>query len=138
VPAATVAWLIARMPNKPDNVQLPGGFAFTLPGDTVAVGSLRYTGSLLLRADVFAQSESEARQIVDAANTHLSLVRSIGLMVGTKGSDKDVRAAFESIQVAQKENVASFSATIPQSILKKIWSEAQSAGAAPVAPAQTR
>jgi hypothetical protein len=134
VPAASVAWLIDRIPNKPDNVQLPGGFALTLPGDTIAVGSLRYTGSLLFRADVFAQSESQARQIVDSANTHLALVRSISQFVGRKGTDKDVKAAFDSIQVEQKENVAVLTATIPPSVLKKLWSEAKSEGAMPAAP----
>lgn len=137
VPATSLAWLIYRIPNKPDNVQLPGGLAFTLPADTIAVGSLRYTGAALLRADVFAQSESQARQIVDSANNHLALVRSIGTWVGTRGSNKDVKAAFESIQVEQKENVAIFTATIPQSMLKKLWSEAQAENAAP-APAQNR
>lgn len=135
VPAASVAWLIDRIPNKPDNVQLPGGFAITLPGDTVAVGSLRYTGSLLFRADIFAQSESQAREIVDAANTHLALVRSIGQFVGRKGNDKDVKAAFDSIQVEQKENVATLTATVPQSVLKKLWSEAKAEGSVPAPPA---
>jgi hypothetical protein len=137
VPAGSVAWLIYRIPNKPDNVQLPGGLAFTLPADTVAVGSLRYTGSLLFRADVFAQSESQARQIADSANNHLALVRSIGHWVGTKGSNQDVKAAFESIQVEQKENVAIFTATIPPSMLKKLWSEVQTESTAP-APRQKR
>jgi hypothetical protein len=131
VPATSVAWMIDRIPNKPDNVQLPGGLSFTFPIDTVAVGSLRYTGSLLFRADVFAQSEGQAKQIVDSANTHLALVRSIGQWVGPRGPDKDIKAAFDSIQVEQKENVAVFTATIPQSILKKLWSEAQAEGAVP-------
>ncbi len=126
VPLGSLGWLIDRIPNKPDNIQLPGGFSLTLPGDTVAVASLRYTGSLLFRADVFAQSEAQAKQVVDSANNHLALVRGIGQIMGNRGPDKDVRAAFESIQVAQKENVAVFTATIPQTILKKIWSEAQS------------
>ena len=128
-----MAWLIDRIPNKPDNVELPGGFAITLPAEAVAVGSLRYTGSLLLRADVFAQSEAQARQIVDSANSHLALVRSIGQFIKTKGPDQDIKAAFDSLQATQKENVATFTATIPQSILKKIWSEAQSQGAIPTA-----
>ena len=136
VPLGSLAWLIDRIPNKPDNIQLPGGFGLTIPGDTVAVASLRYTGSLLFRADVFAQSEAQAKQIVDSANTHLALVRSIGQVMGKKGPDKDVKAAFDSIQVEQKENVAIFTATVPQTILKKIWSEAQSEGAVPVAPAR--
>ena len=49
VPLGSMAWLIDRIPNKPDNVELPGGFAITLPAEAVAVGSLRYTGSLLVR-----------------------------------------------------------------------------------------
>jgi len=134
VPFGSLAWLIDRIPNKPDNVQLPGGFAITLPAEAVAVGSLRYTGSLLLRADVFAQSEAQARQIVDSANSHLALVRSIGQFIKTKGPDQDIKAAFDSLQATQKENVAIFTATIPQSILKKIWSEAQSQGTLPGAP----
>jgi len=133
VPLGSMAWLIDRIPNKPDNVQLPGGFAITLPAEAVAVGSLRYTGSLLLRADVIAQSEAQARQIVDSANTHLALVRSIGQFIKTKGPDQDIKAAFDSLQATQKENVATFTATIPQSVLKKIWSEAQSQGAIPAA-----
>jgi hypothetical protein len=132
VPLGSLAWLIDRIPNKPDNVQLPGGFAITLPAEAVAVGSLRYTGSLLLRADVFAQSEAQARQIVDSANSHLALVRSIGQFIKTKGPDQDIKAAFDSLQATQKDNVATFTATIPQSVLKKIWSEAQSQGAVPV------
>jgi hypothetical protein len=136
VPATSLAWLIAHIPDKPDNVSLPGGFSLTLPGNTVAVGSLRYTGSLLFRADVFAQSEAQARQIADAANTHLALVRSIGQFVGKKGMDKDVKVAFDSIQVEQKENVTTLTATVPQSLLKKLWSEAKAEGPAPAAPPQ--
>jgi hypothetical protein len=131
VPLGSLAWLIDRIPNKPDNLELPGGFAITLPAEAVAVGSLRYTGSLLLRADVIAQSEAQARQIVDSANSHLALVRSIGQFIKTKGPDQDIKAAFDSLQATQKDNVATFTATIPQSILKKIWSEAQSQGAVP-------
>jgi hypothetical protein len=129
-----MAWLIDRIPNRADNLELPGGFSITLPADGVAVGSLRYTGSLLLRADIFAQSEAQAKQIVDSANAHLALVRSLGQLIKTKGPDQDIRAAFDSIQATQKENVAVFTATIPQSILKKIWSEAQSQGAISGAP----
>jgi hypothetical protein len=136
IPLGSVAWLMDRISSKPDNIQLPGGFTLTLPGDTVAVGSLRYAGSLLLRADVFAQSEAQAKQIVDSANTHLALVRGIGQIMGNRGPDKDIKTAFESIQVAQKENVAVFTATVPQTILKKIWAEAQPEATTP-APAFT-
>src|SRR5258708_1339122 len=102
VPVTSVAWLIGRIPDEPDAVQLPGGLSFSFPGSGVAVASLRYNGALLCQADVFAQSESEAKQIVDSANSHLALARGIAQFMGTKGPDKDVKAAFASIQVQQK------------------------------------
>jgi hypothetical protein len=131
VPITSVAWLIGRIPAEPDAVQLPGGLSFSFPASAVAVASLRYNGALLCQADVFAQSESEARQIVDSANGHLALVRSIAQWVGTKGSDQDVKAAFASIQVQQKEKTAVFTATIPPAILRKIWTEVQTESPAP-------
>ena len=131
VPLTSPAWLIYYVPDQPDAVQLPGGFGFDLPPGSIAVASLRYTGSLLFRADVFAQSEAQARQITDSANTHLALVRSIGQAMGARGPDQDIKAAFDSIHVEQKENAAVFTATIPQSLIKKIWSEVRTEGAAP-------
>jgi hypothetical protein len=126
VPMASVAWVITRTSNQPEEaITLPGGFTAGLPPDTVLVGSLRYGGSLLLRADVFAQSEAQAKEIVESASTHLALVRSIGASLGARGEDKDLKSAFDSIQIAQKENVAVFTATIPKSLIRKIWSEAQ-------------
>ncbi len=136
VPVGSLAWLIDRIPNKQGNLQLPGGFALTLPADAVAVGSVRYTGNLLLRADLITQNEAQAKQIADSANTNLTMVRSIGQSLGMKGPDADIKAAFDSIQVAQKENVAVFTATVPQTILKKIWSEARQQPATPT-PSQT-
>ncbi|MGC2695570.1 MAG: hypothetical protein WA738_07245, partial [Candidatus Angelobacter sp.] len=85
----------------------------------------------LFRADLFAQSQAQAKQIVDSANTHLALMRSISQFMKTRGPDKDVKAVFDSIQAEQKENVAVFTATIPESLIKKLLSEAQAEGAVP-------
>src|SRR6266852_3284613 len=125
VPMTSVAWLIGRIPDEPDAIQLPGGLSLGFPANAVAVASLRYNGALLCQADIFAQSEPDARQIVDSANTHLALARTIAQWMGTKGPDSDVKAAFTSIQVRQKEKMAIFTATIPPGILKKIWTEVQ-------------
>ncbi|HEU4417257.1 MAG TPA: hypothetical protein VFT65_20885 [Candidatus Angelobacter sp.] len=138
VPVASLGWLIDRIPDKPEDVPLPGGFSLSLPPDTTAVASIRYTGSLLFRADLFAQSQDRAKQIVDAANTHLSLMRSITQLMKARGPDQDVKAVFDSIKAEQKENVAVFTATIPESIIRKLLSEAQAETAAPVAPPQRR
>ena len=138
VPVASLGWLINHIPDKPQDIPLPGGFSLSLPPDTVAVASVRYAGALLFRADLFAQSEARAKQIVEAANTHLSLMRSISQLMKTRGPDQDVKAVFDSIKAEQKENVAVFTATIPESIIKKLLSEAQAETAAPAAPPQRR
>jgi len=53
----------------------------------------------------------------------------VALAVGNKGADPDVKAAIDSITVQQRENIAIFSATLPQRMLKKLFSEAQSQAA---------
>ncbi len=108
VPLGSLAWLIDRIPNKPDNVQLPGGFAITLPAIPSRLARCATPALCSLRADVFAQSEAQARQIVDSANSHLALVRSIGQFIRNKGPDQDVKAAFDSIQVDAKRKCGDF------------------------------
>src|SRR5262245_54607193 len=108
VPFGSLGWLISRISSKPNNVQLPCGFGLPLPGDTVAEASLRCTASPLLRAEAVAQSQAQAEQIVGSAKTHLALVRGIGQVIKTRGPDQDIKAAFDSIHVEQKENVAVF------------------------------
>ena len=103
--------------------------------NTVTVASLRYQGDLLVRADVIAGSENQAKQVVDSAGAFVSMYRTVSRSIGTKGADPDVKAAIDSITVQQKDNIAVFSATLPQRALKKIFSEAQSQAAASSSPA---
>jgi hypothetical protein len=126
VPFTSAAWLVYRVPSQAGAAQLPGGLNFDFLQNTTGVISLRYSGALQLRADVFAESEAEAKDVAESAHNFLSLYRSIAQSVGTRGSDKDVKKAFDSIQIDQKENRAIFTATIPPAFLKKIASDAQS------------
>jgi hypothetical protein len=127
VPGASLAWIISRIPAKSSAPQI-GGLTFSFLENTVTVGSVRYDGSLLLRAEVFAVTETEARRVVDSANTFLALNRSVGRTMGTKGADADVKAALDSIHVEQKGNRAVFTAVLPHTFLKKILTEARSEG----------
>ncbi len=139
VPLTSLAWVIDRIPANSNTPQLPGGLNFSFLENTVAVASLRYNGTLLFQADVFAATEADARRVMDSANTFLAVYRTATGLVRTKGSDADVKAALESIHVEQKGNVAVFTATFSQNFLKKILSEAQPeslAGAASPAPTQ--
>ncbi len=125
VPAGSLAWMIDRIPANSDAPQLPGGLNFGFLENTVALVSLRYDGNLLLRADVFAPSEADARKVVDSANTFLLVYRSVSRSVGLRGNDPDVKAALNSIQVEQKGEAAIFTATFSEKFLKKILAEAQ-------------
>ena len=131
VPAASMAWMITRIPAKPNGVELPGGMSVSFHQEAVAVASLRYAGALLFRADFLTQSEDDARQLTDSLHTFLALSRSVGQSLGTNGRDPDIKAAFDSVQIQQNGNTAVVTATLPQNFLKKAVSEIQLEGNAP-------
>ena len=124
VPAGSLGWVIDRIPPNA-NGQLPGGLNFSFLEDTVVVASLRYSGSALFRADVFAQDEAHARRLIDSANAFLSMYRSVSGSVGARGNDADVKAALDSIRVEQRGSVAVFTAEFSERFLKKLWSGVQ-------------
>ena len=129
VPSASLAWIIGRVSAKSGAPQI-GGLTVGFLENTVTVGSVRYDGSLLLRAEVFAVTETEAKHVVDSANAYLALSRSLGRTRGTKEADADVKAALNSIHVEQKGSTAVFTAVLPNAVLKKILPEARSGGPA--------
>jgi len=130
VPLGSVAWMIDHIPANSAAPQLPGGVSVSFLENTVVVASLRYSGSAHLRADVFTYSEADAKQVADSAAAFLALYRSIAKSVGPRGSDVDVKEAFDSIRVEQKGNVATFTATLSPNFLKKIVSDVQPGGLA--------
>jgi hypothetical protein len=133
VPTASLAWMIARV--KPSQqAQLPGGWSFDFLENTISVVSLRFTGEIHLRADVFAGTENDATRIVDSASSFLSMYRAVERTVGSRGADPDVKAAIESIRIEQKNNVAQITATVPQRFVRKIASEASTGITSPAAP----
>jgi hypothetical protein len=136
VPVASLAWMIDRIPANSDAPQLPGGLNFSFLENTVAVASLRYNGAVLFRADVFASNEADARRVTESASTFFALSRSVSRSLGAKGTDPDVKAALDSIQVEQKGSAAVFTATFSEKFVKKILSETQPEGlaAAPATP----
>jgi hypothetical protein len=125
VPLGSLAWMIDRVPKSSDAPQLPGGLSFGFLENTVAVVSLRYTDTLLLRADVIAPGEAEARRVTESANASLLMYRSVAQSLGSRGSDPDVKAAVDSVRVQQNGRVTTFTAELSNRFLKKILMEAQ-------------
>lgn len=132
VPATALAWLIARMPANSKSAQLPNGWSFDFLENTVTVASLRYRGDALFQADVIAATDSDAKRVADAITAFLWISRSAAQSLNPRGTDPDVKAAFDSIQVGQNKNVAVVTATLSQRMLKKLVTEAQPESTAPV------
>jgi hypothetical protein len=129
VPFFSAAWLVYRVPSQPGRAQLPEGLSFDFLQNTTGVISLRLplwlSSECRFKAEVFTESDAAAEEVAESAHNYLALYRSIAQSLGTKGGDRDVRKAFDSIQVEQKENRAIFTAAISQAFLKKIASAAQ-------------
>ena len=64
------------------------------------------TGALHLRAEAWAGSDDDARNIADKLNVFLAMFHSAETSVGSPGSDADVKALFDSLQVRQEDNRA--------------------------------
>lgn len=131
VPATSLAWIIDRIRSGSGMPAQSFGPSFSFLENTVTVGSLRYNGSLLVRADIFAASETAAKQVLDSATTFLAVYRSVGRALGAKGADPDVKAAVESIRVEQQKNVVTVTAECSDKLLKKLQAEGKMEAIAP-------
>ena len=147
VPVASLAWLIDRISAGSSAPQLPLGFNFDFLENTVAVGSLQYTGDVHLRAGIIARDETAAKNVVQSADSFLALYHSVAQSVGAGGNDPDVKAAIDSIQIQQNKNVAVITATLSERVLRKLVSgnpaqaivpEASPTPAAPAKPPHRR
>lgn len=122
VPATSLAWMIGRIPagsGIQEQTYIP---SFSFLDNTIAVGSLRYNGSLLVRADVFAVSDADAKRVFDSINAFLALSGFLGRSTGMR-DDADVKTALNSIRVEQKGNVVTITGECSEKLLKKIQNE---------------
>jgi hypothetical protein len=145
VQLASPVWIVAHVePSSP----LFGAWSevFSKPADLVISASYNplhlplRAGVLHLRAEAWAGSDEEARNVTDKTNVFLGMFRSAEVSVGAPGSDADVKALFDSLQVRQEGSHAVLSAILPSGIFHKLGgSQAQTPDpAAPPAMAQPR
>ncbi len=140
VQLASPVWMVARV--EPD---APGfeewSSIFPKPADLVISASYNplhlplRTGALHVRAEAWASSDEDARNITDKANVVLTMFHSAEASVGSPGSDADVKALFDSLQVRQEANRAVLIATLPSGVLRKL---VEAPDQMPAQPEQTR
>jgi hypothetical protein len=76
--------------------------------------------ALHLRAEAWTSSDEDARDIAEKANVYLSMFRSAEVSVGSPGTDADLKALLDSLQVRQEGNRATLSAILPRTVLRKL------------------
>jgi len=147
VQLASPVWIVAHVqPGAPGF----GGWSSVFPKPADLVVSASYnplhlplrTGALHLRAEAWTGSNEDARNIADKLTVFLSLFHSAEISVGSPGSDADVKALFDSVQVRQEDSRAVLYAMVPTGVFRKaLESPAQMPVAGPPAaeqPAKTR
>ena len=91
-----------------------------------------------LRAEAFTQSPDEARLIADKANVFIALSHAAETSAGTHGTDADVKALFDSLQIKQENDHVVLTAAMPYGFLRKMLagSEPELGGPSVAAPAE--
>ena len=117
VPVGSLAWGLARSKN---NLPLPNGLEISVPEGVTWVGSLRYAGTLELKAQAIAASDADAQKITESLNTLLAIFHSVQSNSHTQGMDADVKNVFDSLQVTQEHNRAIVTASVPAGFLQKL------------------
>ena len=129
-------WIVAHV--EPSGPEFGGwGDVFSKPADVVISAGYNplhlplRAGALHLRAEALAGSVDDARGIADKLNTYLTVFHAAEGSVGGSGTDADVKALFESLQVRQEGDRATLNAYIPAGFLKKMLEESPAAAASP-------
>src|SRR5579863_1439050 len=140
VQLASPVWMVARVdPSAPAF----GGWSSVFPKPADLVISASYnplhlplrTGALHLRAEAWAGSNDDAHSIADKLNIFLTMFHSAETSVGSPGSDADVKALFDSLQVRQEDNRAVVYALVPTGVFRKLLEPpTPAAGTAPASP----
>ena len=137
VPLASLSFAILRIkPAEMSTLGEFGGWSFLFPKPAIAVISARYLRALHLRAEAFADNESDAQAIADKTSAFLSLFHAAEGSIGAHGTDTDVKAFFDSIKIERSGNRAILTATVPPGFIKKVLTEAPPEEAPVPVPAQ--
>jgi hypothetical protein len=125
VQLASPAWAVAHV--DPSSPQFGSWRDFlSRPADVVISASYNplhlplRAGALHVRAEAWAANDTDARNISDKMNLLLEMFHSAEVSVGSPGSDADVKALFDSLQVHQEDSHAVLLATLPTSVIRKL------------------
>jgi hypothetical protein len=125
VQLASPVWMVARVEPLAHESEAWSAI-FPKPADLVISASYNplhlplRVDALHVRAEAWAGSDEDARDIADKANVFLSMFRSAEVSVGSPGTDAELKALFDSLQVRQEGSRAILSAILPGGVLRKL------------------
>ena len=123
VPLASLSFAILRVQPGMTDLGGLGSWSLLFPKPAVVVISARYLRALHLRAEAFTNSSADAQAITEKAAAFLNLFHATEISVGAQGTDVDVKAFFDSLQVEQSGDRAVLTATVPAGFIKKVLTE---------------
>jgi hypothetical protein len=128
VPLGSVVWTIARPPaagasQEHGELLVPGGWSGLLPSGSVVIASARPLNDVHLRAEVIAPTEAAAQKFSEQMSTYITLFKSLEISLDAGGTDKDVKAAFGSLEIHQHKSEVDLTAKVPYGFFKKLLSE---------------
>jgi len=125
VPLASLAWAVFRVdPSMNVFPSSPDTWAKVLSEPAVMLASIRYLGTLHLRAVAFTGSEKQASALVDRVSAFLRLMHAAEVSLGAKVPDPDIRALFDSLEIQQQRERAVLNAKVPLGLVRKLLAEA--------------
>ncbi len=118
VPLLSGAWAIGRigLPFSEGGRITILGVGLPLPEDTTFIASLRYVGSLRLRVDEIAASDTAAQQSADALNQVLALLKPIFALradVSPSSSDDQLQKFVNSLAIEQHHDRVTLGGSLP-------------------------
>jgi hypothetical protein len=121
-PLGSLTWLIAEVSSTPamrSGPLLSSELRRILGGSTL-IASARFVTALELRIEAIAPNEEKANEIGQNAGTFLQLYGAAQQQTGAGGSDPDIKAALNSLQVQQDGRRVFLTASIPVRVLRKL------------------
>jgi hypothetical protein len=79
--------------------------------------SVRYSGSVRVRAEFISQNQADATHVFQAVNGFVAFARA---SQGVRNPDKDVAALIDNIQLQQNGNRVVLNVVVPQEIIQKV------------------
>jgi hypothetical protein len=131
LPVLKLAWFIGRIdPSATANL---GVWSMLFPKPASLVVSAYYavySPTLHLRAEAISSSEDDAQNLSEKVSTFVNLFHAAENSVATKGTDPDVKAFFDSLQVERHGDRSVLTAAIPPGFLRKVVGATQLEGPA--------